>query len=892
MILYYSSQVRIFNGSGFTQEKILLFKFLNNYSIKQLIEIVKILELNLNIHLNFNLKKSFIKVLENLNSEIFTLVNKGDLSKELNIFLMKKYLILYFIEWYKNVFLKYRLDIFQIKPLFLTFKKNDFLYKKGSIKKNVFLSTVLKRKYKIFLRKNKIFLKNKFDYLRLDSYYSDLNNNIYLNARAFDFYKGSITPFNNSKFSWFASTGLKSDVECNDLEVFKKTAVKLERCTFYKQTLKDIIFKVRSFNKLVTKQVIKKVRHLLFYNSNKYLGSQRFISESKTSFNFKQNNFKIFSESFFLLKNDSENILNFFFTKTFSFKKFNNYLTQKIFFYNNLFYKKQIYFSEIFRIFKINYFYTYNHQKMKIFYFLFKFSKQLVNYYYFLKNKINFIRNGYKVIYKSLISFAKIQKIYSKILTKNLNKFFFNFSKKFYIKKKVISSNFYSENTLNFLLHIFIINKKFCKLLLSYILKSSFFYLFFNLFVFKKNIERLEDLFDATAEKDLLTELSVKKSKKLYWFSTYKSIFYYIFFCIDWKLNFDLLVLPKQELNLSYLTFSKYTILPFERLLARWGVQRFVSLQSLYLFFFSFLEKVVIDLQKIFYSKVFCNKFICLEHKFNLINFYLYFYKLQKRDLKKPYLLKFINLSGIFLGQWFYYRHVNKMLDNKIDYFYSDFLRDNSRQFTFEESILYKLNFISEFNSKFNFKLDYYLRENLNFNVQKFSRYNESFFTTTFRTKKKIKKLFHNLRVKKYILKKKLNKKKFIVKGKYRKFLTTIFVKSLKERFLSIRKDLWMKNLGESFSTTLDSSVSIHLRNLRLFKFKGRKNRTKNIVSEGLLVPRRSNFILLQMLKNIFSRKVKEKERVFFINTFLLLSHNKSKTFIKGKSYYYFWFNK
>merc|ERR1712039_943641 len=66
------------------------------------------------------------------------------------------------------------------------------------------------------------------------------NKNIFVIGNVYDFYKGSITPFYKSLFNWLVSTGLKSDIECDDLEIDKEHFHKNRQSPrFYFKTLEE-----------------------------------------------------------------------------------------------------------------------------------------------------------------------------------------------------------------------------------------------------------------------------------------------------------------------------------------------------------------------------------------------------------------------------------------------------------------------------------------------------------------------------------------------------------------------------------------------------------------------------------------------------------------------------
>merc|ERR1712063_209069 len=174
---------------------------------------------------------------------------------------------------------------------------------------NSFYKNILVKKHHKFLVKNSYYpsFKTNFNLKKKN------NHSIFVIGEVYDYYNGSITPFSKGNYSWFVSTGLKSDVECNDVFLHN----------FYEDKKgKNIIFKIKNFQTKVTNNIKRNVRHLLYYNSNHFFGLQRFLSQSKTTFNLLQQNktFKYYLDFSYFKKNlNLENIL----TKSLNFKKFN-----------------------------------------------------------------------------------------------------------------------------------------------------------------------------------------------------------------------------------------------------------------------------------------------------------------------------------------------------------------------------------------------------------------------------------------------------------------------------------------------------------------------------------------------------------------------------------------
>ena len=221
-MLYNSLQVRVFNIDGFLKEKLLLLKYLDDSNIESILLKIKTL---LDI---INLEMKIIDINKFLN-EFFLDINLvlfNEENEKLKTFLIKKFLIFHFLHFY-SIF------IFRLPEDYL--KQTIFkLLDSKSLK-------IVKKNYISFNYKKKNFLKN-FS----NNYIKRINNlkvfskkkSFFIIGNAFAFYKGSISPFYGSKFSWFIETGLKSDVECSNIEINKLVPYLISKG--YKET--EIIF--------------------------------------------------------------------------------------------------------------------------------------------------------------------------------------------------------------------------------------------------------------------------------------------------------------------------------------------------------------------------------------------------------------------------------------------------------------------------------------------------------------------------------------------------------------------------------------------------------------------------------------------------------------------------
>lgn len=608
MILDYSSHIRIFSSNGRSSERVLLLKFFNNYSIFQLCDMIKNLKAKIEPRLNLNITIDFFKYFKKFFKKLLAQIAllSGNLTKKPDGFFnkifaksMKVFFINYILKWHKITIT----ELFFLKP------KKSFFFQKNLFSKN-FVSKLVDSgshygKSEVNFLNNDYLPKNFKDtrgyILKKDAYsrykktlsssyhryLDDLNNrSVFVMGPGLDFYRGTISPFYNSKFNWFVSTGLKSDIECSDLEVSDQLFSKQDSCSFYESALKDLIFKVRNFKNIVTTQIKQKVRHVIFYKANTFLGTQRFISESRSSFTFKQNNFYLLSNTFFLTHTNSELALNYFFNRIHNNSKI--FIIPKIklqFLFFSSAWSKKNFFSKMYINFKKNYSLTFSFQRSKIYFLLFQFSKYLLNFRSFLENEIRYIMRSEAFIYKGFLSFFQIVQHSDAIFVKLLGLFAFNNLVNYY-KRGLSYSNDLMHKNLKNIFHAFYLNRNFHKKILNEISKASYFDLFFEIFLAKKKrqgvVSQIEDL---TLDLEYRTSLSMRLFVKGLWYNTYKKFFFYMYFFLDWKLNFDFLVLPKKNQDLSYSNFRHEFLEPFKLLQVKWNLDRFVSLPELYFFF-------------------------------------------------------------------------------------------------------------------------------------------------------------------------------------------------------------------------------------------------------------------------------------------------------------------
>ena len=686
MILKNSSQIRIFNSKGFEHEISLLINLFNKFDvIKNILKMIKIYTF-----ISFD----FIKILNKIKTDFY-----------------KKYKI--FIDNFKE---KSNLD-FSLKLIYKNFiffiLKNNFekIYKidfffKLILKKNLckqkkfFFNSTHKKNRNLFLKNN--YYKNSLEISKKINLKDKNNSNIFITGEAFNYYTGSITPFSKAKNSWFISTGLKSDVECSDLNLLDTLYTKEEIKFFYKDKAKSIIFKVKNFKNKIFKKIKRNARYFLFYNTHHYFGLQRFINESKSSF-------------FLLQQQKKLQHLIIFFTMNIK-----NIHSKKIIFIN----ENYFFTMNIFNIHskKNNYFGLFN-KKIKGMVIFFRISKSILDYYLILSKAQTTLFNysnysGY--FYKSLILFQKSYKIFLLIFQKIFQLEFYLIKSKTSIKNKKIME------PITFL-QTFYFNINFFKKLINRILKLSFFDLFFEIFLVRKfrlfYIKTLlkEDAFLNVIEKN---EIQDKLLKKPYWFYTYKLFFYFFIFLIDWNMNFNILITSNNLNNFCKNGGVKDLLNPLSNLKKKWSLKNFLNIKELHSLFFSSLEKFSEHLCNFFYLNFLVKKStsLNLDIKFFISNLFIYIYKLTYKKKDENFIIsnEIIKFSSFFLGKWFYYKQINKLTDKYLDLNYNIFSENLSMlNFSQKESYVYNLKKLNSFGILIYEKLDSYLKFNKNLRFAK-----------------------------------------------------------------------------------------------------------------------------------------------------------------------------
>ena len=199
MVLLYSSSSRIF-GVGNERDRLLLLNIINKFSIFNFLKLINTLERKYNFNLNIN------KIVETV-YEFFYIDVRSIFKNLQNKNLINFYFVNFYLNFYFFFLLKYILDF--INPEYILFefsvKKQTYLEKKKRI------YSVLNPFRNVKTNRNPL-----YSFKIVSPRKRDLNQekrNLFIIGEVYDYYRGSITPFYKSKFSWFASTGLKTDAE-------------------------------------------------------------------------------------------------------------------------------------------------------------------------------------------------------------------------------------------------------------------------------------------------------------------------------------------------------------------------------------------------------------------------------------------------------------------------------------------------------------------------------------------------------------------------------------------------------------------------------------------------------------------------------------------------------
>lgn len=832
MIVYQTTHLRVFNGEGYDKEKLLLLKYFNNYSIKQWLKTIIQIQGTLKIKFNINefilffiltyLPLINIKILSNLKNKYLIGFFR---QKLLNIYLLKIFKIFFQDDLCLKIFFEYN------------FANGNFSGKGYKSLKNREFSSFLNQnfmpgRFKGILNTDTRLKLYKNEYLRpvknLYNKIENLNNkNIFIVGQVYDFYRGSITPFYKAKYSWFASTGLKSDIECNDLEV--STIVKIKPLVYlYEDPYKDIVFKLRNFRSKITTQVKKKTRHIFFYNAHNFLGLQRFVSEFQTSFNYKQNNNYTLNKNFIIFFFNSSFQMNKIFSKKFS----NNFSRVKGFMHN---------------IFNFSYSNTINLNFRKLIFFIFQSIKTNFDYYNFIQEELTIIIKSTEVTYRSLIIFINLQKHYFSTLVSLIKNFFkqhlvCNFKLRKITPKVTKFNN--SFKILTSFISIYSMYQKFLLNMNKFFNRRELLTLFFEIFLYSKRKKILKKKLyeDLLLEEE--TELQIELLKKRRWFNMYKNFFFYIYFFLDLKLNLEKFILPMISYN--YILLEQDLFKSFENLQIKWHFCGYLPLKDFYFYFLEFIENLFLICCNFFYfSKIFLkNK---LNYRFFLFNIYTYLFNKKQLDSENFLLSNVGEVSGSFLGKWFYYRQIHHFSDSVTDSYYHQRKPSRALGFNLLESNLYSLNRYSVTRSNLNYinlKLDLFFRSNI------------------------ARKAGNN---------KSLNINKLLAKQS--NLIHRMYLKMYK-----LRSFFWARNLTKIVDNSLKSLVNFNLPGLpkKMYQFFGYRELERNF--QGRLSKKKFSLTYNSKLGNSFLVENNNS----FSQTFLLLYNNKNN-FINSNSYFYNW---
>ena len=580
MILYYSSNICIFQGEGFEKENLLLLRMFNNYSIRKFLKILKTLKDSLSLNLNIYLKKNIINIISN-----FILIKDIQWSKEKKLrgFIIKKLIGFHLLKVYKLLINEKKIWFNILNELEITNNKNTHHI---SSKKNAFflekipkyLDLGLLMTYKLSKKLNLALKKEIYnkEYSFISKFKRNINNvnnkSILVVGEASGLYTGSYTPFISTKFNWFVSTGLKSDIECNHLDPFNQVDPIEKRNSKSEELipLENIIFKINNFKEKVTKKLKKTERNSYYYQIMNTNGIRGFMSEAQTTFNLKANYLYFFNQNLLL---ETLNINNIYY------RLHNN---------NNLENYKNI--LKISKIKFLKYFYiTQNTKREKFFFILFKLSHSCLDYYSLL---VDGLYENFKEcfdFYRSLVYFMHMSKSYLFIVRLLLRKIINNLLKKNY-KLKVENSYFlYSYDFLNSILHIFFINLNFINKMKKYIAKYSFFNFFFNIFLIKKKINLLKH--QEKKSEDGLDKIffSYRLLKKYTWFNFSKFTWYYLNFLLEWRINLGLFIgITNFKKHLGLKCINSFILLrdEFKELKEEWADEGSRNIKEFVFFFF------------------------------------------------------------------------------------------------------------------------------------------------------------------------------------------------------------------------------------------------------------------------------------------------------------------
>jgi len=239
-----------------------------------------------------------------------------------------------------------------------------------------------------------------------------------------------------------------------------------------------------------------------------------------------------------------------------------------------------------------------------------------------------------------------------------------------------------------------------------------------------------------------------------------------------------------------------------------------------------------------------------------------------------------MNLLDFFLGNWFYYRQINKFSDQYLDLHYNLSNPSYNLNFSQKENYVYNLNKIRYFGKNISEKLDVYLRANVmaisNRNLGKVNK-----------AKIKLNKLF-NLRD--FFKRKPPNLRRHRMFSKYyyikeRNNLRLLY--GVLKQMNVYRKNRWSRKFHMSNNNLLEVGYNFQLP--RKYE-KIRKIRKIRFVNRNKKVFRRmTRRIFEKAIKKIYTNSKTKMEDEILTNTFLCIYNNLKKKTPYSKLL--FWFN-
>ena len=273
---------------------------------------------------------------------------------------------------------------------------------------------------------------------------------------------------------------------------------------------------------------------------------------------------------------------------------------------------------------------------------------------YFLKS-ITFIQRSYKILANLCKTFTK--KLIS-LEESNL------------LVKKTKQINIH-DNT-NYLFKNIYLNKIFSERFLKYLMDFSFNSYFLDIFLVRQklypSIIKLREKVDL--EPEVVFRLEKNLTIKPYWFKAYSLMYFYFYFFIDLKFNFRIFIVKNSVKSFLHRGQIFSFVRPFKLLQAAWRSNDFINFYDAKEYFKYFLRSIGLNFRNYLYIYILLknNKKIDLNIKFFLCNLISFIQKTISNyyDTDFIYLNKITPLYSFFLGKWFYYRQINKIIDREV----------------------------------------------------------------------------------------------------------------------------------------------------------------------------------------------------------------------------------